>query len=312
MLETLREYALERLRDRGEEDAARRAHAGWYLDFAERAEPHVLAGPDEVAWIDRVEREHDNVRAALAWAVAAGETDLALRLATAVARFWHLRGHFNEGRQWLADAIRAAPGAEPELRARAYAGAATLARIQGDYTSARALLEGALGAYRDAGHRKGIGRTLSNLGGIAVDEGELEHARDLHEQGVELLRQLGDEHELAGALDNLADLALNTGDYARAAAVSEEALELYRRGGSRGRCRSSPCSTRRSPRCTRAATTTRARSSARASPARRCSATSRAPSTAWKRSPPSVCGTAAPRRPRTSSAPPECSRATAA
>ena len=126
------------------------------------------------------------------------------------------------------------PARSPELRARAYAGAATLARIQGDYTSARALLEGALGAYRDADHRKGIGRTLSNLGGIAVDEGDLEHARDLHEQGVELLRQLGDEHELAGALDNLADLALNTGDYARAAAVSEEALELYRRGGSPG------------------------------------------------------------------------------
>ena len=234
MLETLREYALDRLQVRGEQDAARRAHAGWYLDFAERAEPHVLAGPDEVAWIDRVEREHDNVRAALAWAVAEGETGVALRLATAVARFWHLRGHFTEGRQWLADAIRAAPAAEPELRARAYAGAATLARIQGDYTSARALLEGALGAYRDAGHRKGIGRTLSNLGGIAVDEGELDQARDLHEQGVELLRRLGDEHELAGALDNLADLALNTGDYARAATVSEEALELYRRGGSEG------------------------------------------------------------------------------
>ena len=232
MLETLREYALERLRGCGEEDTARRAHADWYLAFAERAEPHVLAGPDEAAWIERVEREHDNVRAALAWASAAGETVLALRLATAVARFWHLRGHFDEGRHWLADAIRGAPGAAPELRARAFAGAATLARIQGDYASARALLESALGAYRDAGHRTGIGRTLSSLGGIAVDDGDLETARDLHEQAVDLLREVGDEHELAGALDNLADLALNTGDYARAAAVSEEALAHYRRGGS--------------------------------------------------------------------------------
>jgi tetratricopeptide (TPR) repeat protein len=234
MLETLREYAVQQLKARGEHDAARRAHAGWYVDLVEEAEPHVTVGPDQAVWIERLEREHDNVCAALAWALEAGESDRALRLATAAARFWRLRGYFDEGRRWLADAIRGAPDAEPTLRARAFTGASTLARIQGDYASARTLLEDALSAYRDAGHRKGIGRTLSSLGAVAVDDGALERARELHEEGIDLLREVGDADELAGALDNLADLALNTGDFARAAEVSKEAIALYRRGDSEG------------------------------------------------------------------------------
>ena len=268
MLETLREYALQELRARGEHDAARRAHAAWHLDLVERAEPHVAVGPDQRRWIERLEREHDNVRAALAWTGDANEPGLALRLAAAMARFWQLRGHSDEGRRWLADAIRDAPAAAPAIRARAFTGAATLARVQGDYGSGLALLEAALGAYRDAGDRKGIGHTYSSLGAVALDRGDLERARGLQEDAVALLRELGDEHQLAGALDNLADLALNTGDFARAG-ESPPRRSRSIAGEARRTEPRSRCSTRRSPRCTTTGTMRRARSSRRASPARR-------------------------------------------
>ena len=234
MFETIREYAWRRLHARGEHDTARRAHADWYADLAEEADRHLTPGPDQTVWTARLAREHDNVRAALAWASQAGEPELGLRLATAVSRSWQLRGHVHEARNRLADAMRRAPDAEPALRARALSSALTLARIEGDHSSGRALLEEALGAHRAAADHKEIGRTLSHLGAVAISAGEFERAEDLLQQGLDLLREVGDGAELAGALDNLADLALNTGDFARAADVSQEALVLYRQSGFEG------------------------------------------------------------------------------
>ena len=153
--------------DAARQDAARRAHAGWYLDFAERAEPHVLAGPTRSRGSGGVEREHDNVarrsrgpsrRARPASRSGWRPPSPASGTSAATSRRAGSGSRTRSGRHLLPS-----PGCAP-----ARTGAATLARIQGDYTSARALLEGALGAYRDAGHRKGIGRTLSSLGGIAV------------------------------------------------------------------------------------------------------------------------------------------------
>ena len=126
----MREYALERLEASGEAAAMRQAHAAFYLALAERAEPE-LTGPEQTHWLDRLEIEHDNLRAALAWAIAARPGHGLVRLAGALWRFWWMRGHYREGRAWLEAALEQDAGSEAE-RAKALYGAGSLATEQGD------------------------------------------------------------------------------------------------------------------------------------------------------------------------------------
>ena len=155
MLETIREYALERLDASGEADSLRQAHARFFLDLAEAAEPQ-LTGPDQVLWLDRLGTEHDNLRAALGWLERSSEREPWLRLSGALWRFWWVRGHMTEGRGWLARALAETDGLPPAVRAKSLSGAGILAESQGDYVQAKALHEESLALARQSGDRFAI------------------------------------------------------------------------------------------------------------------------------------------------------------
>ena len=228
MLETIREYALERLDEGGEAEATRRAHARFFLALAEAAAPRLL-GPEQAAWLGRLAAEHDNLRAALAWAIAR-DPDQALRLAGGLWRFWEVRGHLAEGRGWLERAL-AAGGAAPRMRATALNGAGNLAWAQGDLARADELHAAALALRRELGDAGGVAASLSNLGLVAHVRGDLARAAALYDEALALDRERGDRAGIAGTLNNLADVARIRGQLGRAAALWAEALALRRELG---------------------------------------------------------------------------------
>lgn len=235
MLETVREYAREQLVASGEEAATERAHAAYYLALAEAAA--ALNGPGQAAWLARLEREHDNLRAALRWAAANGEVETGLRLGGALAQFWWLRGHLSEGRSQLA-ALVVLPGAvAPTLaRATAIAGLGMLALRHTDYdageqAAARAYLEESLAIYRALGDRGHTAVALRDLGHLDLELGNWAAARPPLEESLALERASGNRHGIARSLSDLGWLALFEDDYARAQPLLEESLALFRQLG---------------------------------------------------------------------------------
>jgi predicted ATPase/DNA-binding CsgD family transcriptional regulator len=231
MLETIREYALEQLATAGEGEALRLAHARFYIALAEEAEPQ-LTSPNQPAWLATLEEEHDNLRAALTWAVDKGEVELAARLATPLWRFWLRHGHLSEGRRWLETVL--ALGAvrphslSPVLRARALNGAGRLALRQGDYAPARALLEEALVLWHGIADKRGELDALNSLGLITTYQNELSQAESYLEQSIAGWRELGDKWHLALVLGHLG-VALRRGRKLEPAAKCyEESLALAR------------------------------------------------------------------------------------
>jgi tetratricopeptide (TPR) repeat protein len=223
MLETIREYAAERLdADGGEADAVRRHHAAHFLEFAE-SDPV----PNQADWLARLDAEQDNLRAALGWCRDAGEAELGLRLAAALWEFWWVRGHLAEGRRWLDEALDRSGQESPELRARALHAAASLATRQGDYDRAAELSEQSLSLWEELGDTSGTARSLLSLGTVAAEQGDRERAISLSERAAELYRESGDRRGHALAVSNLGGIALERGDYARAATLSEEAYGLF-------------------------------------------------------------------------------------
>jgi non-specific serine/threonine protein kinase len=230
LLETVRQYADERLEEAGEADATRRRHWEWCLALAEESEPALL-GPEQGAWLGRLEEEHDNLRAALAWSLAGGEGAPALRLAGALARFWERRGYLSEGRAWLARALATGDDAPAEARAKTLHGAGVLAALQGDYAAARALHERSLALYRELEDGRGIAEAQGNLGRVLLRQGEYAAARPLLEASLALQQELGNEPGVAGVLGTLGQLALREGDHAAARATFEARLALLREVG---------------------------------------------------------------------------------
>ncbi|MGH2397248.1 MAG: ATP-binding protein, partial [bacterium] len=165
LLDTMREYAKERLTAAGEVGPLRNAHRDWYLAFAQKAESS-LDEPNQI-WLNRLEADHDNLRAAIEYSLATDDAEGALRLGTALWRFWHVRGHWTEGRQRLEAAISAATRAQPSLRARALHAAGMLAQRQGDYERATTLSEESLTLQQTLGDAHGIATSLTTLGNIA-------------------------------------------------------------------------------------------------------------------------------------------------
>ncbi len=234
MLETVREYALEQLAERGEADALRCRHAGYYADLAAETEPK-LYGPEQAAWLERLEREHDNLRAALAWLLDRGEAEAALRLVGNLRNFWIVRDHLAEGQRWAEAALAAGPDAPAMTRARALSAAASFALRRGDYPLARAGFTEELGLLRTLGDKRHVAQTLLNLGQVANIEGEHAQAVALFEESMSLARAIGDRRTLARALNQLGEIARHNGDDARAAGRYEESLSLWRALGERER-----------------------------------------------------------------------------
>jgi predicted ATPase/transcriptional regulator with XRE-family HTH domain len=232
MLETVREYAMERLEASGEAATVRQAHAGFYLALLESAQDR-LHGPDGPATLDRLEAEHDDLRAALTWAIEEGKGEIALKLAHACWRFWWMHSHLDQGRLWLERALALPDPGETAsaLRPRVLVDAGYFARIQGAYGDAVAMGEEALAAARAVGDRHTMASALFLLGLTTFDRGELEQARAHHQASLTLERALGYLHGVALELTCLGDIAVAQGNPAEAETLGEEALAIWRDRG---------------------------------------------------------------------------------
>jgi tetratricopeptide (TPR) repeat protein len=227
LLETIREYGLERLDESGEADTVRRRHAAFFLELAERAEPE-LTGPELAVWLTRLEQEHDNLRAALSWACTGTAREQGLRLAAALWRFWLMRGYAGEGRRWLDLALAGTETVSAACRAPALSAAGNLAYCQGDYEWAGALQEEAIVLWKVLGDRRGTAGSLNNLGTVAYYQGDYGRATALYEEALALWRELGDRRGIAGQLNNLGMVAYQRAEYVRAAELYQEGLALQR------------------------------------------------------------------------------------
>jgi predicted ATPase/class 3 adenylate cyclase len=267
MLETIWEYAVERLAASEECEPVRQRHAAYYLELAERAAPE-LRGADQLRWLDQFEREHDNLRAALGWATETGETAIGTRIGVALLRFWEVRTHLSEGRRWYDHFLVRQGDLPPELRTRllntagrmafnqsdyecssalyaqglelaqaqsdqagcaaALSGLGIVARAQGEFAHAVAYFEQALPLWRATQDRLGIAVGLLNQGIALKDQGYYSHSTALLEESLQLYRSLGDTLSVALVLDHLAAAARQQGEYDHATALQEECLALRR------------------------------------------------------------------------------------
>jgi non-specific serine/threonine protein kinase len=229
MLETVREFALDQLQATGEEAAARAAHAAFMLDLIERAQPELWAAAS-ADLLDRLEREHDNLRAALGWAIA-HDPETGLRLASGLAPFWSKRAHWVEGRAWLKRALTAGHGAATAARAATLGRAGAFAGDQGDFDEATRYLEESLTLAERLGDAQTAARSLRGLGILASNRSEFAAAETLFAAALERFRDLGDDPGIARCLNDLGLVAERQGDHDRAIAFQEEALPIARATG---------------------------------------------------------------------------------
>jgi predicted ATPase/class 3 adenylate cyclase len=271
MLETVHEYAREKLGESGEAEETSRLHAEYFLALAEEAEPR-LRGPEDVEWLERLETEHDNMRAALSWARERGEVELRLHLAGALGWFWEAHGHYSEGRRWLEEALAQDDRASMAARVKALDRLSVLvqdldreealaqegiklseqaglggsvvamflrslgwiAMIRGDYAQMKVVFEESLRLSRDADDKWGIADALLGLGAALDSLDDHERSKELHEEGIDLARELGYASGLARLLFDLGYLLLLEGNYERGAALNEEAVAVFREHGYKG------------------------------------------------------------------------------
>ncbi len=229
MLFTIREFALERLEETQESQNIGRFHGEYFANLARRAEPE-LRGPQQAIWLERLERDNDNLRESLQWLLERGEASLSLEMAGSLWRYWWVRGYVTEGREWLSRALMRAPEHTSD-RARALRGAGALAALQNDQAAARELHKEALTIYQELGDRLGISTALLQLGTISHDEGDLASARSLYEQSLAIKRELGDRLGTAMLLNDLGIVAQQQGDTSAAKLLYERSLGIKRELG---------------------------------------------------------------------------------
>jgi predicted ATPase/class 3 adenylate cyclase len=228
LLETIRAFALEQLDASEEAVAFRRAHAAHFLALAEDAAPE-LVGPRQVTWLDRLEADHDNLRAALGWFEVHDEAAL-LRLAGALWEFWRVRGHLSEGLRWLERAL-ASQSTDSEERQRALAGAGDLANSLGDYGRAESWFRAGLAIARRRYDASGVAALLNNLGAVALARGDIADAEQRFEESLNRSQSLGDRRRAAVALSNLGAIDQYRGNHASAASRYETCLAVCREIG---------------------------------------------------------------------------------
>jgi predicted ATPase/class 3 adenylate cyclase len=233
MLETIREFGLEQLAADGDLERVRRRHAGHFLGLAVAAELH-LTGADQGQWLDRCDLEHANLRAALRWAVEAGEAERAQEAAGALWRFWQQRGHLAEGRLWLEEllALPSGQGRTP-ARAKALAGAGGIAWWQEDIAAAQRFYGEALAIVRELGDPAQLADALYNQAFVAAAGADFEGAFRLFEESLELFRRAGDEAGVVRAEWMIVIRDLVAGRWDRPVARAEESVATWRRIGDR-------------------------------------------------------------------------------
>jgi predicted ATPase/DNA-binding SARP family transcriptional activator len=234
MLLTLQEYALEKLAARGELTQAHRAHARHYLSWAEEAE-RALKGPEQLAWLERLEAEHDNLRAVLEWAIAGqGErASLGLKLAGALGLFWSVRGHWMEGYRWLKEALDNNCDAPAPARAKALLAAGTLLHFRWRFEQAAPLLHKSLALYQELDEKEGMADALYWLGRQAFRQKDYQGAAGLIEQSLALYQEANHQYGVSMAFRNLGDCARLLKDYERAHWLYEQGLALARKIGNK-------------------------------------------------------------------------------
>jgi predicted ATPase/DNA-binding CsgD family transcriptional regulator len=239
MLETIREYGQEQLALNSEERAIRQRHALYYLTLAETAEQE-YGGTEQATWLQRIAIEHDNLRAALAWAMRANAepdshgSEAAFRLAGALGWFWQVRGYLSEGREWLTRLLAATDSVpQTAVGAKALNVAGRLALLQGDYRAARAHYEESLAMRRELGSKPGISSSLNNLGRVALLQGDLDQAARLLAESLGLAQELADKAAIARALAGLGRVAWYRGDGRAATSLLEQSLALQQEAGNK-------------------------------------------------------------------------------
>ena len=231
LLETMRQYAFEKLAESGEADTVRDLHLDYFLKLTEGAEPK-LRSAQQLIWLNRLEAEHDNLREALEWSLGRGDADVCLRFAGAGWWFWSLRGYFQEGLRWLEAALEK-PGAEKRsaAQAKALTCLAYAARFQGDLPASQNAAEEARAIWREVGDGWWLAFTLGRIGSNLVIQGDLTGGRLMHEEAVKLARRVEDKWALGDVLGNLGRALRNSGDYQAARSIQEEGLAVYRSVG---------------------------------------------------------------------------------
>ncbi|MGZ4183934.1 MAG: BTAD domain-containing putative transcriptional regulator [Solirubrobacteraceae bacterium] len=226
MLQTIREYAAERLAQSGDADAARGRHCHHYLILAERAYEAILRGEESA--FDSLDHAHDNLREALAWAAEAGEVELEVRLVCTLRQFWLVRGHLPEGRTFFERAVAATEGWDPGLRAQALMNGGPFLYRQGELAQARAWWEEALALLTDQQDVAGASRCAGELGSVAFSEGELDRAGELYARSAGGFEALGDRMRLGIVRGNQAEVCAMQGDLRTAVAYAEECVGIAR------------------------------------------------------------------------------------
>jgi predicted ATPase len=230
MLETLREYAMGKLAENGEEALTRKAHAAYCLVLAEEGAAEEQ-GAHAVKWMQRFELEHNNFRAGLQWLTQSGNTEWGLRLGTALFRFWEGREYLAEGREHLGKLLKMGGAAAPNVRMRALFAAGVLAWEQGERAASTVLVRESLDIAREIGDERSMAVALNALAVAAQDAGELEAAREYQEEALGLWRMVGERLSVARAVSNLANVAKLQGEFARARELYRESLGIFEEVG---------------------------------------------------------------------------------
>ncbi len=231
MLETIHEYAWERLLESGELESTRRHHTLYYLALISKLEPDIYT-LDNAEVLERLAGEHDNLRAALQWCKERGESDLELSLVAGLIGFWRIHGHLQEGRQWMERVLSRTSSAAPNRRrAKVLLAAGTTAWQQGDYQRAWSFLEASVAAWRAVGDRGGLAQALQNLGIVAAAQGQREAYWDYNNEALRLWREVNDQGGIAQALCNLGLMKYEADETSRARALLKEGLVAARQSG---------------------------------------------------------------------------------
>jgi predicted ATPase/class 3 adenylate cyclase len=230
MLETTRQYALEKLVESGEDQTDYNHHLAYFLQLAENAESQLI-GPDQTEWLNRLESEHDNFRSALGWSMQSGKKDEALQIAGALGLFWLKHSHFSEGRKWFGDILKSHPNASDRAKLKAWRWAGFMAFWQMDLVESRRIYTESLELEQALEDRWGIAFSLHMLANIASTEGDVKTARELHKKSMVISREIDAVWVLALSEFSLGDIEYNQGNLALAEEFSNEGLRHFRQLG---------------------------------------------------------------------------------